>query len=208
MTTGSGRPVVAAFDFDITMTTRDTFVPFLESAFGRSRVRLAFLRLTPEALKVAACLSDRDRFKEKIVEALFLGESVERLRDAGKAHAAAIEVLFRPAALRRVEWHRERGHRIVMVSASLDLYLTPVAEKLAEIFPTVIGGTDRHLVLDVTLEVPTCHRADKVRLLESWQLDLSGVELHPYGDSAGDRELLAIADHQHYRAFERGGELI
>ena len=208
MKTGSGRPVVAAFDFDITMTTRDTFVPFLESTFGRSRVRLAFLRLTPEALKVAACLSDRDRFKEKIVEALFLGESVERLRDAGKAHAAAIEVLFRPAALRRVEWHRERGHRIVMVSASLDLYLTPVAEKLGfdDLLCTTLAR--RHLVFDGKLAGPNCRGAEKVRRLESLLGDLSGVELHAYGDSAGDREMLAVADHPHYRAFERGGELI
>lgn len=207
MTAGGQRPVVAAFDFDVTMTTQDTFVPFLERAFGRFRVGGAFFRLAPEAFKVALGLSDRDRFKERIVAALFTGASVERLREAGQAHAAAIEHLIRPAALRRVEWHRERGHRIVMVSASLDLYLAPVVEKLGfdDLLCTKPSRSRR--LFDGKLDGANCRGPEKVRRLESLLGDLSGVELYAYGDSRGDREMLAAADYPHYRVFEPGGAL-
>lgn len=90
--------MVAAFDFDVTITVKDMFVPFLYRSFGRSRVSAAFLRLTPEAVKVGLGLSSRDRFKGKIVAALFLGESLARLRQEGLKHARHIESLLRPSA--------------------------------------------------------------------------------------------------------------
>jgi hypothetical protein len=61
-----GLQCVAAFDFDVTISTRDTFVPFLERAFGRKRVRSLFLQLSPEALKVILRLSSRDIFKDRM----------------------------------------------------------------------------------------------------------------------------------------------
>lgn len=201
------RPVVAAFDFDVTVTTRDTFVPFLERAFGRCRVYSTFFRLSPAALKVALGLSSRDRFKEALVEALFLGESVSVLRQVGRAHAEAIETLIRPAALRRIEWHRKLGHRIVMVSASLDLYLEPLAEKLRfdDLLCTKLSR--RELSFDGNLDGANCRGLEKFKRLESLLGDLSGVELYAYGDSAGDKEMLAAADHPYYRAFESNESL-
>jgi HAD superfamily hydrolase (TIGR01490 family) len=207
LSTNGKLPVVAAFDFDVTMTTRDTFVPFLERAFGRNRVRAAFLRLSSDALKVALGLSSRDRFKEKLVEALFRGESVEALHEVGRAHAEVIETLVRPAALRRIAWHRERGDRTVMVSASLDLYLSPVASKLGfdDLLCTRLGESQQ--VFDGSLAGANCRGPEKQKRLESLLGDLSRVELYAYGDSAGDREMLAAADHPYYRAFASGGAL-
>ncbi|HNG03759.1 MAG TPA: HAD-IB family phosphatase, partial [Nitrospira sp.] len=123
-------PVVAAFDFDVTMTTRDTFFPFLNRAFGRARVIRACLRLVPEACKFVVGLSDRDRLKELLVRELFSGECVARLREEGRRYAAEILKWIRPAARAKVAWHKTRGHRLVMVSASLDLYLEPVCRDL------------------------------------------------------------------------------
>ena len=98
----------------------------------------------------------------------------------------------------RLRHHRDLGHTVVLVSASLDPYLVP--------FGSRIGATgvvctelerDPHGVLTGRLVGPNCRGLEKVRRLESW-LAASGIDdpiVWAYGDSAGDDALLARADH-------------
>ena len=200
------RPVVAAFDFDVTITTRDTFVPFLYRAFGNNKVCSAFFRLTPEAAKVFFGFSTRDVFKAKLIQALFTGESSKRLHAVGLEHASEILNWVRPEALKRIAWHKERGDRLIMVSASLDIYLEPVAKALGFDDLLCTRPSLNHDVFDGSMMGNNCRCAEKVSRLQSLLGDLSLCELHAYGDSAGDTEMLKIALHSHYRAFEPGGE--
>lgn len=198
-------PVIAAFDFDVTMTTKDTFLPFLFRAFGKRRVLTVLARLSVDAFMVAARLSSRDAFKEKLIQALFRGESEERLRAVGLAHASEIRGWIRPAALARLQWHKARGDRLIMVSASLDLYLKPVARALGfdDVLcttPSVVAGR-----FDGTLAGRNCRAQEKVNRLRAQVGELAGYRIFAYGDSAGDAELLACADHAFYRAFEGDG---
>lgn len=202
MSSEKARKVVAAFDFDVTITTKDTFVPFLTRAFGRERVRVAFLRLAPEAAKVVIGLSDRDRFKDRLIRALFMGDSVARLREVGREHAYEILNWVRPAARQRIEWHKRRGDRLVMVSASLDLYLDPVADVLGFDDLLCTSPSVNHMVFDGSLVGKNCRGPEKVSRLTNLLGNLSEYELHAYGDSAGDREMLAAANHPYLRVFE------
>jgi HAD superfamily hydrolase (TIGR01490 family) len=193
--------VIAAFDFDGTITTRDSFVPFLLRAFGRGRTGLAFLGLLPEALKVLPEPSRRDRFKARIVRALFTGASHTALEAIGAQHAGEILGWVRPAARERIAWHHAQGHRLVMVSASLDLYLKPVAKALGFhdlLCTSLVAEQD---VLTGEIRGKNCRGPEKTARLATLLGDLSTCEIHAYGDSAGDRELLAIAHHPHYRMF-------
>lgn len=174
MTESMAIKTVAAFDFDGTFTTKGTFVPFLERAFGKTLVRMAFITLTWEAIKVGLRLSTRDRFKELIVGKLFVNVSTERMRKIGQEYAKAIEAWYRPGALEQIRWHREQGHRLVMVSASLDLYLEPVAVALGFDNLLCTRLSTNHLVFDGHLAGPNCRRTEKVRLLESLLGPLQG----------------------------------
>lgn len=195
------KPVVAAFDFDGTISRRDTFLPFLTLAFGRVRLGLVLASLGGEAMQVALRRSDRDRFKARLIGKLFLGQPVAQLRRIGQAHARATTSLLRPAALARIEWHRARGHRLVMVSASLDLYLDGIAARLGFDDLLCTGLSVAGPLFDGGMAGPNCRGGEKVRRLEGLLGDLAGIELYAYGDSAGDRELLAAADHPFYRPF-------
>jgi HAD superfamily hydrolase (TIGR01490 family) len=202
--TAGARRVVAAFDVDGTLTPRDTLLPFLVRAFGPLRVALAFAALAPHALRFAAGRSSIDAFKCRVIERLFAGARVAHLQAIGRAHADAVRAAIRPAALERLEWHRSQAHSLVLVSASLDLYLEPLAAQLG--VPDVLctrvatrppGGE----VFSGAIDGEDCTGAAKVRRIVERFGDLAGIELHAYGDSAGDRDLLACADHRHFRPF-------
>ena len=191
--TAISRPGVAAFDFDGTLTRRDTLVPFLRRACGTWPI--------VRAAMAARRARERDAFKVALVGELFRGWPAGRLNSLGRAHVPTLLATLRPGSVERLDWHRRRGHAIVIVSASLGAYLRPLAERLE-----LDGALAVELVADaggrLTGEVVgglNNRGPEKVARLKSW-LDTrfgpgTGVELWAYGDSSGDAELLAIADH-------------
>ena len=205
-TAATARRVVAAFDFDGTITDRDTLVPFLVLAFGRARVAATFGALAFTGLGYLVRRVSIDEFKRRVLRRLVAGVPASRLRALGPAHARAIAPWLRPAVLARIAWHREQGHRLVLVSSTLDLYLADVAAPLG--FDDVLcsrletrvdaAGIER---FSGELEGADCTGAEKPRRLAALLGGLEAVELHAYGDSHGDRDLLAAADHAHYRPF-------
>jgi HAD superfamily hydrolase (TIGR01490 family) len=99
--------------------------------------------------------------------------------------------------MRRLRWHQQAGHRIVLVSASLAVYLRPLALRL---------GIEDVLCTDSTrsgdrygdrLIGLNCRAAEKRRRLEQWleERRFMHAEVWAYGNSVGDRELLDRADH-------------
>lgn len=195
------KTTIAAFDFDGTITTRDTFVPFLIMAFGMRRVQTAFLKLVFEGINVLLGNSSRDRFKERIVAELFRGDSVDRLTAVGKQHCLEILNWIRPSARERIEWHRTQGHRLIIVSASLDLYLIPVAAELGFNDLLCTRLSKKHLLFDGKLQGLNCRGPEKVRQLECLLGSLDQYEIHAYGDSIGDQEMLAVATYSYYQNF-------
>ena len=119
----ASRRVVAAFDFDGTITDRDTLVPFLVLAFGRARVAGTFAALAFTGIGYLLRLVTIDEFKCRVLRRLVAGAPAGRLRALGQAHTRAVRRWLRVDAVNRIEWHRAQGHRLVLVSSTLDLYL-------------------------------------------------------------------------------------
>jgi phosphatidylglycerophosphatase C len=200
------RRVVAAFDFDGTVTDRDTLVPFLVRAFGRARVGATFAALAFTGLGWLLRVVTIDEFKVRVLRRLAAGEPAERLRALGPAYARGVAPWLRPAALQRIAWHRAQGHLLVLVSSTLELYLAHVGADLG--FDHVLcsrlrigRGDDGVERFDGELDGADCTGGEKLRRLAALVGDLSAIELHAYGDSAGDAALLAVADHAHLRPF-------
>ncbi len=194
---GSGdRAEVAAFDVDGTLTVRDCVRPFLVRVGGWGGIARALAR-KPAATLGAAAHRDRDRFKELVVGGVLRGRKVAQVEELGERFAETVhQGWLRPDTMARLRWHQQMGHRIVLVSASLGPYLRPLGRRL---------GVDAVLCAEPLrlgdefgdgLDGPNCRAAEKVRRLNDWLAtgNLADATVWAYGDSAGDRELLARAD--------------
>lgn len=190
----ASRPGIAAFDFDGTLARHDTLVPFLRQVRGTSRVVLATAR-------AAWRTRERDALKVAAIGHLFRGVPAAELdRQAGAYVSTLLEVL-RPEMLDRVRWHQAEGHAVVIVSASLGVYLRPLAQHLgldAALAVELVTDVDGVLTGEVVDQLNT-RGPQKVARLRAWVAERYGpaspFELWAYGDSAGDEEMLALADH-------------
>jgi phosphatidylglycerophosphatase C len=194
------QPIVA-FDFDGTLTVRDSFAAFIAWRTGWPRLMLGLVRLAP-----AACrwLADRDRGRLKAAATrIFLGGlDVRRARDEAEAFAAAkTHSLLRPDAVARWNAWRDQGARLVVVTASPEIIVAPFARRLGA--DKLIGTrlkTDGHGAITGAFVGENCRGPEKVsRLRKAFG---AGVSLAAaYGDSAGDREMLQLAKEAGMKVF-------
>lgn len=195
------KPVVAAFDFDGTLTHRDTLLPFLLHTLGTAKVvRHAFV-LSPTLAGYGLGLIRNDVAKERVLVECLAGMPMDALQQEGEWFAAyVLPKLLRQEALQRLDWHKQQGHRCVVISASLELYVRPWAIKTG--FDDVIAT---HLEMRKDgcatgkLSGGNCFGIEKVRRLDALLGAREGYTLYAYGDSRGDKELLSGADFAYYR---------
>jgi phosphatidylglycerophosphatase C len=193
-----GSLIVAAFDFDRTLTRRDSLLPFLAAVRGRVAVGAAMTRLAPRLAVMAVGRADRDDTKQRLVTRLLAGCSAAELDAAGARYGNHLTTQLRPEVVERLDWHREAGHELVLVSASLAVYLEPLGAQLG--FAAVLAtrlqvGPDGRLT--GRFEGENCRGPEKVARLRGWLGERAPAEVWAYGDSADDDELLAFADHPH-----------
>ena len=199
------RATVAAFDFDGTVTRGGSTIAFLIAVRGLLPVALALGPTLPQLVRAALLSgSAADDYKEQLFVRLLRGTTDEELARKGRSFAANhLRLRLRPEIRRRIEWHREQGHRVVLVSASVEHYVGPAGEILE-----VDGVLASRLAVDAAgivsgrLDGKNCRGAEKYARVVGW-LRANGLAgagrpqavLWAYGNSRGDAWLLGAADH-------------
>jgi phosphatidylglycerophosphatase C len=209
-------PVVAAFDFDGTLTTRDTLLPFLRRLLGTPMLLWVLLICSPWLAAYVLRLSSNHRAKAALLQAAFAGRSVAEVQRCAQTFVQQdLPALWRPWGLRQLLQHQRAGHRCVIVSASTSSYMHLVGQSL---------GVDAVLCTEMEvadgrytgrMATPNCHGAEKVRRLQAWLATAyaapAAPQLHAYGDTRGDWPLLRLAQVAWYRekrwpADDRAGQ--
>jgi phosphatidylglycerophosphatase C len=193
---------IVAFDFDGTLTVRDSFMAFLRWRAGPGRFARGLVKLAPSALAYLFH-HDRGRIKQAAVREFLGGVPRERLEAEAREFAERFSrSLLRPDAV--AAWRRWRGDhvRLVIVTASPDLVVAPFALDLG-----ADGLLGTELALDAEGRVtgdfatPNCRGPEKVlRLKAAFGPDLQVKAA--YGDTSGDREMLAMAETAGYQVFK------
>lgn len=197
---GDRRPLVA-FDFDGTLTTRDSFTAFLRWRRGPGAYAAGLLRLAP-ALGGYLRHHDRGRLKAAAVRVYLAGLPRAELDREARRFAGRVSHFFRPDALAAWERHGEAGDRRIIVTASPEETVRPFAEALRadDLLGTRLAFDGEDRVAGGFLGV-NCRGEEKVRRLrERFGPDVRLAAA--YGDTSGDLEMLRIAERPGYRVFK------
>ncbi len=206
MNVGLGQPKprlkpVVAFDFDGTLTCRDSFLAFLTWRAGAGRLLAGLPRLGVAALSYGLT-RDRGAFKATVARQLLGDIERDALETQARQFAAdQFEILIRPDALNCWREWGARGATRLIVTASPDILVAPFAEMLGA--EGLIGTRlkfDERGRLTGRLDGLNCRGPQKVARLREFlggefRLDAA------YGDTSGDREMLDVADAPGFRVF-------
>jgi phosphatidylglycerophosphatase C len=188
---------VVAFDFDGTITTKDTFRLFLSRVRPPRFLASTFIRHAPQLGLALRGGIARDRAKQLICMDVLGGLDRQVAEDAASETARKVErSLIRPDAADRIRWHQAEGHRIIVVSASFEAYVTLVATSLGidEVIATRWEVDPETAILTGRLDGLNVRGEAKASLLDDQVGGRCELE-YAYGNSAGDTAMLARARH-------------
>jgi len=180
------------FDFDGTLRRGDSLFPFLVRVVGRLAVVRAIAGGVIRAI-FRGCGVDRDVIKDFTFRRVFANCEADPIRALAADHGAGLTETLRPDMVARLRTHQRLGHRVVIVSASLTIYLLTVADHLeCELLATNLVEVDGRLTGEI--DGLNCRGPEKVARLVEMVATKPG-SVWAYGDSQGDDEMLAWADH-------------
>jgi len=186
---------VAAFDVDNTLTVRDCVVPFMRSVVGTPRLMKVMLSNAGKTIQ-SVRRRDRDALKAKFVAGVFAGKNADDIEALGVQFASKVaERWLRSDVATRMRWHQEQGHVVILVSASLGVYLHPLGDLLEvdAVLCTELEEVDG--VLSGQLIGKNCRGEEKVSRVQKWREE-AGIDVrdlvYAYGDSSGDKQLLDL----------------
>jgi phosphatidylglycerophosphatase C len=190
---------VAAFDFDGTLTEGGSVLDFLAAVGGRTRVAAATAALAPR-LAHGALVSGAaaDGTKEQLFERILAGEEVARVEEIAERFARHhLSRHLRTDVRERFDGHRRRGDRVVIVSASPEVYVRVAGQLLGAdgVVATRLAVGDG-TALTGRYEGANCRGEEKLRRLREWMDEDGEVpdRLWAYGNSRGDLRMLGAAD--------------
>lgn len=193
---------IVAFDFDGTITTKDTLFEFIKFTDGRFRLYVALALLSPFILASLMKIYPRAKAKERLIRYFYKGEPLWRFDGLSRIFENDLDAIIRPKARQAIKEEIQKGNTVVIISASLENWILPWAQRqgVTEVIATK-PEVDAKGLLTGRFATPNCSGKEKVnRLLEIYP-ERETYELWAYGDSRGDRELLLLADKGVYNAF-------
>lgn len=193
------------FDFDGTLTTSDTLLEFIKYAKGRSRFLMVFLMYSPLLVMMKLHLYPNWKAKQQIFAHLFAGMRIEKFDALCRGFAEENQHLLRPKGITLMHEALVAGAQVFIVSASIDNWVRPFFDirnlKGVQVLGTQIEVEDGKLT--GRFKSNNCYGKEKVhRIAEALKsFERSEYEIEAFGDSRGDKEMLAFADKGHFKPF-------
>lgn len=188
-------PRVVVFDLDETLTHYDTFLPFLRGYLRRHPRRALGLLGLPLRLLAFWRWGRRTWVKCNVLLAFVGGEPRARLQTWAKEFVDhLLQTAMRPASLQRLRAHQAAGDRVILATASFDIYVQPLAQRLGidEVLASCVAWDARDRLAGIQGE--NCRDREKLaRLKDLLGADFPAARVIAYSDSHADLPLLAWA---------------
>lgn len=213
---------IFVFDFDGTLTHADTLLAFIRFACSPVRMCMGFALYAPLLVLMKLKLYPNYKAKQKVFAHFFRGMTLARFDALCTAFAQQGEHLLRPAARSFINTVRSEAYAMAIVSASIDNWVRPFAEMYLQsdnaqdksqgnvqdnkpALPIIVLGTkvevDAAGCLTGRFATPNCYGPEKVRRIEAVWPHREQYDVSAFGDSRGDKEMLAYADQGYFKPF-------
>lgn len=192
---------IAFFDFDGTITKKDTLLEFLKFQFGLLSVVFFTIRCLPQVISFTAGVTNNHRFKEIVLAYFLENTTVESFQEYCRLfNQKRMKNLIRPAALEEIKILKKRNVKVVIVSASPENWIVLWASQYdIDVIATKLEN--RNNKLTGKIDGLNCSGFEKVRRVkEAYNLD-EFQKIHCYGNSKHDLEMLSIANKAHMKPF-------
>jgi len=194
---------VAIFDFDGTITRKDTLLEFIKFSKGKWRFYSGFLLFSPLLVAMKLKIYPNWKAKQQLFSFFYKGVSIEQFNHWSNGFIVEIEKILRSKAVEAIKSHKDNDDKVVIISASIENWIIPWADRMG--VDTVLATKieiDNNGLLTGKFSTKNCYGREKVnRLLEIFP-DRNNYKLTAYGDSRGDRELIDFADKGFYNNFQ------
>jgi len=194
---------IAAFDFDGTLTRRDTLWAFTHYVAGTTQWAIGLIQLLPGLVAYKSGLVDNQTAKERVLTHFLGNHTVDQLNKWGEQFCNKRLLSFlNTQGMARLDWHQSQGHVCLLVTASLTFWTQPFANQNGLILiasqPEIKGEIFTGNILG-----NNCYGEEKIKRLETWLAGRVPDKSYAYGDSNGDLPLLNWVDEGYYRSFSQ-----
>ena len=192
------------FDFDGTITRKDSFIEFIKFYKGYPSFVTGFIVLSPLLLLYKIGLIKKRKAKESVLTYFFKNEPFKKFSlKSAEFSTKIIPQLLKPIAIATLKDHISKGDRVIIISASFENWLSGWCELMnLELIGTKIEVSNG--LVTGKIEGRNCYGIEKVIRLKQY-LDIGQFsEIFAYGDSNGDKAMLELANHRFYRYFNKG----
>ena len=195
------KRVIAFFDFDGTVTRKDTLLEFIKFSRGSLRFYLGFLINSPILIAYKIGIISNQTAKEWMLRYFFSGKRLESFQQQCDLFAVQVlPSLLRSKAINEINKLREFGADVVIVSASAENWIKRWTDSLnLQLLATKLVTKNEKIT--GRIDGKNCHGHEKVsRIKEKFNLaDYS--DIYCYGDTAGDKPMLDLGSIRFYKPF-------
>ncbi|ENX41083.1 HAD-IB family hydrolase [Acinetobacter sp. NIPH 2100] len=193
---------LALFDFDGTLYPRDSFTGFIFFALSKRHIIKRGLKILPWIQAYYLRLYPAHAMRPRLFETMFKDIPADVVEKLAQEYAQKLLKKLDQDLLSQLQQHQQRGDHIVLVSASVDLYLTPICEFLnIDLICTQTEAQDGLLTGSYNSEDCSCEQK-KIRILQNYNLD-DYHAIYAYGNSEEDLDMLSLADYAYMMGEEK-----
>ena len=192
---------LAIFDFDGTITTKDSFEDFILFSNGWLKTIGGLLQEIPALLGYLFGSMSNSKAKEEIFSRFYKGWTEAQFNLLAHRYAAEkLPNILRSKAMAQIAWHKREGHKIIVVSASFENYLKVWCDN-HDVGLLATGIEIKEGKLTGNFSTKNCHGEEKINRIKA-AYNLADFEfVYAYGDTKGDLALKAIANEFSYKPF-------
>lgn len=190
------------FDFDGTLSHKDSFLEFIKFTHGKFRYYLGLFVLSPILTLYLLRILKNDVSKEFLLRYFYRNKTETELEALGKFFSDEIlPKIMKADAMQCLEKHKRNNEKIAVVSGSIDVYLKYWTEsQKIDLLCTVLEKRSGKFTGNI--EGKNCYGSEKARRIQNQYQIESFSKIISYGNSRGDYEMFELSDEYFFRSFK------